>query len=140
VTKNPEIPWAVLAGIVAPGQEEDERRSRRMPLDVEETVVKARRSTYARVEREVPPREASDVQATIALISGCADNQTSLDGRINGLFTENLLAVYDEGRFTGSLHALRDVVAARMPATQTPNYYVVGKRNSRSLRRQAFAI
>jgi hypothetical protein len=141
VTKNPEIPWAVLAGIVAPGAEDvEERRSKRMPLDVEETVVRARRSTYARIEREVPPREAAEVQATVALVSGCADNQTSLDGRINGLFTENLLAVYDEGRFRGSLRALRDLVAARMPATQTPNYYVAGKPNSRSLRRPAFAI
>jgi hypothetical protein len=140
VTKNPEIPWAVLAGIVAPGGEEEPRRSRRMPLDVEETVVAARRSTYARIQREVPPREASPVHATVALISGCADNQTSLDGAVNGLFTENLLRVWDQGRFRGSLRALRDQVAAQMPATQTPNYYVVGKRNSRGLRRQAFAI
>ena len=31
------------------------------------------------------------------LISGCQDNQTSMDGDHNGAFTEQLLRVWDQG-------------------------------------------
>ena len=37
------------------------------------------------------------------LISGCQDNQTSMDGDRNGAFTEALLRVWADGAFTGRL-------------------------------------
>ncbi|MCH5688482.1 caspase family protein [Niabella sp. W65] len=36
----------------------------------------------------------SNIKASIILLSGCQDNQTSLDGDKNGLFTEKMLKVY----------------------------------------------
>jgi hypothetical protein len=116
------------------------RLSRGMPKRVAERVQAGRAATYARIQKSVPPREDSKVEATVALVSGCMDNQTSLDGDINGLFTQNLLVVWDDGRFEGSLHDLRDVVANRMPPSQTPNYYTVGRRNTRALARPALRI
>jgi hypothetical protein len=113
---------------------------RGMPRDVAYRVQEARAATYARIQREVPPREATQIGATVALISGCQDNQTSLDGDRNGLFTERLLQVWDGGGFAGSLHDLRNLTARLMPATQTPNYYVVGRPNARALRRPALRV
>lgn len=110
---------------------------RGMPPGVAREVQQARAATYARIQAEVPPREASRIGATVALVSGCQDNQTSLDGDRNGLFTEKLLQVWDGGAFAGSLHDLRNLTARLMPATQTPNYYVVGRSNARALRRPA---
>lgn len=114
--------------------------SRRMPMDVEERTYAAHRRTYDRIQRSVAPRTSADVKATIELVSGCQDNQESLDGRVNGLFTEELLKAWGDGSFTGSVKKLRDVVSKRMPPTQTPNYYVVGAPNPAFLRSRAFSI
>jgi hypothetical protein len=114
--------------------------SRRMPMDVEERTYAAHKRTYDRIQRSVPPREAAAVGATILLVSGCQDNQESLDGRVNGLFTEHLLSAWDNGAFTGSLKRMRDVVSKRMPPTQTPNYYVVGPANRSFLSSRALSI
>ncbi len=116
------------------------RRSKRMPFAVQEEVDQARRAVYTRAQAAVPPREVSKVVATVALISGCADNQTSSDGDRNGLFTHWLLKVWNDGAFTGSLHDLRNEVALLMPPIQTPNYYVVGRRNYRALSKPALRI
>ncbi len=62
----------------------------------------------------------------VILISGCQDNQTSLDGEHNGAFTEQLLKVWNHGRFEGSYAALHTQVRAGMPASQTPNLFVLG--------------
>ena len=48
-----------------------------------------------------PTAEKADVGATVLLVSGCQDNQLSLDGFSNGLFTENLLAVWADGGWSG---------------------------------------
>ena len=128
---------------VGPGNPAVRKRavaSRRMPLDVEERTYAAHRRTYDRIQRSVPPRTAADVTATIELVSGCQDNQESLDGRVNGLFTEHVLRTWDDGAFKGSVKRLRDVVSKRMPPTQTPNYYVVGPTNRAFLSSRAFSI
>lgn len=67
------------------------------------------------------------MQATVVLVSGCMDSQTSLDGDRNGLFTATMLQVWADGAFRGTMRDLRNAVSARMPMTQTPNDYVVGK-------------
>jgi metacaspase-1 len=113
---------------------------RRMPLDVEEETYRAHKQEYDEIQSRIPPRTASPVQATIALVSGCMDNQTSADGRVNGRFTGRLLEVWDGGSFRGNLRKLRDAITLRMPEDQTPNYYVVGREDPKLLGRQAFEI
>lgn len=67
--------------------------------------------------------------ATVILISGCQDNQTSQDGAVNGLFTEKLLNVWNNGAFTGTLPQFHQAIVALMPSDQTPNYFSVGPAN-----------
>ena len=62
----------------------------------------------------------------VLLISGCMDNQTSLDGDHNGLFTEKLLKVWNQGRFTGSYASFHARIRAAMPADQSPNLFALG--------------
>jgi metacaspase-1 len=114
--------------------------SRRMPLDVEERDYTAHRTEYERIQRDTPPREANDVKATVALISGCQDNQTSADGDGNGLFTSKLLEVWKDGTFRGSLKTLRNRTSKLMPVTQSPNFYVVGTPNPAFLRARSLRI
>lgn len=129
---------AASAGVLRATQAPPAERG--MPVGTAAEVSRSRAAVYARVQREVPPRESTKVGATVGLVSGCQDNQTSLDGARNGLFTEKLLQVWDDGAFTGSLHDLRNQTSRLMPASQTPNYYVVGRRNLSALRRPALRI
>lgn len=89
---------------------------------------------YYQHEREYRARQWSrsrgDITASVILISGCQDNQTSMDGQTNGLFTEKLLAVWNNGSFQGTLPQFHTAIVALMPAEQTPNYFTVGADDS----------
>jgi hypothetical protein len=69
---------------------------------------------------------ADKFDASLILISGCQDNQTSMDGEHNGAFTEQLLKVWNQGGFQGNYGNFHARIKARMPATQTPNLFTLG--------------
>jgi metacaspase-1 len=69
---------------------------------------------------------ASKFDASLILISGCQDNQTSMDGEHNGAFTEQLLKVWNQGAFSGNYANLHARIKTRMPASQTPNLFTLG--------------
>jgi hypothetical protein len=71
-------------------------------------------------------RKRGDITASVILISGCQDNQESQDGQTNGLFTEKLLSVWNNGNFSGTLPQFHQAIVALMPSSQTPNYFTVG--------------
>ena len=61
------------------------------------------------------------------LISGCQDNQTSMDGDHNGAFTEQVLKAWNDGGFKGGYANFHTRIRAAMPATQSPNLFTLGK-------------
>ena len=63
----------------------------------------------------------------VVLISGCQDNQTSMDGDHNGAFTEQLLRVWSQGTFTGNYGSFHARIKAALPPTQSPNLFALGK-------------
>ena len=69
---------------------------------------------------------ANQCKASVILISGCQDNQTSLDGDHNGAFTEQLLRVWNRGAFKGNYAKFHAAIKARMPRTQVPNLFTLG--------------
>jgi hypothetical protein len=71
---------------------------------------------------------ASDCRAAVILISGCQDNQTSMDGEHNGAFTERVLSVWNEGKFDpkGTIKTFYSRIVRRMPDSQTPNLFMLG--------------
>lgn len=66
----------------------------------------------------------------VVLISGCQDNQTAMDGEHNGAFTEKLLKVWNNGAFAGSYGAFHSRIRAALPASQSPNLFVLGPATS----------
>lgn len=103
-------------------------RYRAMPRDVMIRTYRNNRSTYDGIQESTPNADETggDVGATVLLISGCQDDQLSLDGFGNGLFTENLLAVWDDGAWTGPYADFHEAIRGRMPADQQPNFFPVG--------------
>ena len=65
--------------------------------------------------------------AGVVLISGCQDNQVAMDGDHNGAFTEALLKTWSNGAFSGSYAAFHAKIRARLPGTQSPNLFTLGK-------------
>lgn len=66
-------------------------------------------------------------RAAAILISGCQDNQVSLDGDHNGAFTGRLREVWNNSRFTGNYAQFHATITAGMPASQTPNLFLLGE-------------
>ena len=69
------------------------------------------------------------ILATVLLISGCQDNQLSMDGSRNGAFTGALKRTWNNGAFSGNYKRFHEAIVDRLPPTQTPNYLVVGATN-----------
>lgn len=63
---------------------------------------------------------------SVLLISGCQDNQTSMDGAHNGAFTGQLLKVWNGGAFSGNYAGFHARIRAGLPPTQSPNLFVLG--------------
>ena len=64
--------------------------------------------------------------ASLLLISGCQDNQTSMDGDHNGAFTEQVLNVWNQGKFAGNYGQFHARIKSRLPPTQSPNLFALG--------------
>lgn len=69
---------------------------------------------------------ARRLRAAVVLISGCQDNQVALDGDHNGAFTGQLRRVWNSGKFSGNHVQFHAQIVAAMPASQTPNLFVLG--------------
>jgi hypothetical protein len=76
----------------------------------------------------------------VLLISGCRDDQLSLDGFRNGLVTETLRAVWADGAWAGGHAEFREAIRARMPAKQQPNYLRVGAANPEFEQQKPFTV
>jgi hypothetical protein len=74
------------------------------------------------------------------LVSGCQDNQLSSDGDFNGLFTANLLRVWNDGKYKKGYKSFHKDIVRRMPPDQTPNYYVVGAPNAAYEAQKPFTV
>jgi metacaspase-1 len=141
---------ATRAVMPQPSIGEPAGRSKMMPLAVQGRTYRDHQEFYDGLQRDVAkaagkadepdpdsmlakvggsPRATAIVnefKPSVILISGCQDNQTSMDGAFNGAFTEKLLAVWNHGAFRGNYMSFHAAIRARMPASQTPNFFVLG--------------
>jgi hypothetical protein len=101
---------------------------RHMPDDMAARTYRKNKAFYDHIQQALPG-EPPEIRSTVRLISGCQDNQVSLDGKFNGLFTGQLLRVWSSGGFNGSYADFHKAIVRRMPSTQTPNHFVVGTVN-----------
>ena len=102
------------------------RRFRGLPTHVSRQVYLKNKEAYDTYQYLAGrPRDAG-LGAPLILISGCQDNQLSQDGDKNGLFTQSLLEVWNNGEFTGDYRELWKQVQAKMPQDQSPNFFTLG--------------
>jgi metacaspase-1 len=114
-------------------------RQRRMSADLARRVYAANRAHYEACQHAVAcvaPKEIlrDTIGASVVLISGCQDHQTSMDGPVNGAFTGELLKIWNGGAFRGGHGIFHREIKKRMPKTQVPNLVKMG--NYAALSRQ----
>ncbi|MDM7941325.1 MAG: caspase family protein [Hydrogenophaga sp.] len=80
-----------------------------------------------------------DFKPSLILISGCQDNQFSMDGDHNGAFTEQLLRIWNNGAFKGSYASWHARIRAGLPPSQSPNLFTLGPSGA-FLKQQPFAL
>lgn len=103
---------------------------RNMPPGAALRTYRKNKAFYDKILKNPKLKNVDDkVKASVLLISGCQDNQLSADGDFNGLFTSNVLRVWNNGKFKGTYRAFHKAILARMPPDQTPNYFRVGPVN-----------
>ena len=123
-----------------PPWESSQPAVRTMPLGVGNSTYKKNKATYDKIQKGSKASEKAVLQATVLLISGCQDNQFSLDGDRNGLFTGTLKKVWSSGNFAYGYRRFRDTILSKMPPSQSPNYFVIGAANSAFESQRPFKI
>jgi metacaspase-1 len=111
-----------------------------MPEELEKKVYERNRELYDTVQKSTTAYDQSEIGATVLLISGCQDNQTSADGERNGLFTQTLKSVWDEGQFKGNYRGFWKKIVKDMPLYQSPNFFTAGQPQPSFLRQRPFKV
>jgi metacaspase-1 len=95
-------------------------RSRSLPRDVAFDQYTRNEPYYEsiRLLAGAPYRPA--YAASMLWLGACQANQLALEGASHGLFTETLLAVYNDSTFDGDYAELLHRIVQRMPSTQSP--------------------
>ncbi len=127
-----------LSGVRVASPPSDSSGYRAMPPAVQRRTFAANRDFYENLlARPAPPRTPD---ATVALVSGCQDNQLSQDGVYNGAFTGALIEVWNDGRFRGDYEAFTKAIRKLLPPSQSPNFEVVGRQNDAFTQGQVLEI
>lgn len=115
-------------------------RFRSMPRDVMVATYRGNRRLYDGIQDALPSLDPGEVSATMLALLGCQDDQLAHDGFVNGLFTENVLAAWDGGAWSGGYAAFHSAIRSRMPASQQPNLKPIGARSQDFERQTPFTV
>lgn len=114
---------------------------RAMPDVVAERTYRKNKKFYDAILKNKKLKNAQEkVMASVILISGCQDNQLSMDGDFNGLFTGKLLSVWKNGIFAGDYLTFYKKILGKMPPDQTPNFFETGKPNPAFKNQRPFKV
>lgn len=97
---------------------------------------------YQDIGSSAPREDRSPLKASVILISGCEDDQSSADLGFNGLFTWTLIRVMEEGDYSDhySFHSrIRERVMNRNSA-QSPHLFPLGRRVEAFLEEKPYTV
>ncbi len=142
VAPDEDDPAAAIGRRVAEAMAATGARFRYMPQAAAGRTYRANKSFYDELQKDLPKQQEilDAMGCSVRLISGCQDNQYSLDGDFNGLFTGTLLRVWDQGAFSGDYDRFHAAIVQLMPSTQTPNHFRVGAADAAFDGQSPFAV
>jgi len=104
--------------------------SRSIPPDILMMTFKQNNQFYVDIGTSAPREDTTSVNASVILISGCEDYETSADLGFNGLFTFKLKQVWDRGEFSGNHRDFREAIKAQVQEVdgeQSPKLFWIGE-------------
>ncbi|MBP2405891.1 putative protein containing caspase domain protein [Streptomyces netropsis] len=122
---------------------EAEKKIKALPLYLNNKLYQRDRTLYDRIQQELPAKDAREIGAGILLISGCQDDQTSMDGPVNGAFTGALLSVWAGGTgFSGDYRVLHHRIKQELRGAylQSPNLFLAGRPDPEFVEQRPFSI
>jgi len=111
-----------------------------MPSEIAHTTYFNNKEFYDKILENVKDVNSQNILASVKLISGCQDNQSSYDGTFNGQFTGALKKIWKGGRFSGAYFSFYEQIMNLMPPEQKPNYYNIGQLNQSFDNQKPFKI
>jgi metacaspase-1 len=121
----------------------DQATPRVVPSQTLMATYQQNRQFYDDLGKSVPGEKDIPVHASAILISGCQDDQTSMDIGTNGLFTLMVKQVWDHGHFNGSHPDFYAAVQRKVQAfnsNQSPFFYIIGAPNDEFVQQKPYAI
>jgi hypothetical protein len=114
-----------------------------MPSTVGIRVYNKNKAFYDKILKDENLKDKEkDIKASVLLISGCQDNQSSyVDyGAKYSNFTSQLLYLWKEGVRDKNYSQFYDEIYRLMPIDQKPNYYRIGKKDPKFEKGKIFEI
>jgi hypothetical protein len=126
-----------------PVEDEDIVVCRAMPYNAMWETYQQNQADYDKWGKAAPKETNEDVVAAVILIAGCEDPQFSADLGHHGLFTWELLQVWDNGNFTGDYEKFRDEIKSRVVQEnpdQEPFLFTVGHATAAFVQQQPYSV
>ncbi len=99
---------------------------RLLPEVIAREIVSRNKLLYESIKLAMPRDIEQKIEASVLLLAACQDHELAGDGYgSNGTFTEQLLNVWNNGKFSGNHKFFLDAIASRIPpgAGQKPNFF-----------------
>lgn len=128
--KGSEATAAVAAMEAKLADQKSTPRAKSISFLLARSLYRKQQPLYDSLQYVAGQASKAEVKASVLLISGCQDDQLSLDGETNGVFTGRLKEVWDGGKFTRNYKEFHHEIHAPMPDTQKPKYSLVGAPNA----------
>jgi hypothetical protein len=118
------------------------KRVRGLPKSIAKKTWMTNRAMYKSISDATAAggAAAGDPACTVTLISGCQDEEVSIDDWPNGVFTAHVLAAWDNGAFQGSIADFHAQILADMPSDQQPNLFTIGAANPAFVGQRPFTV
>ena len=129
VKKSPVLRTRDTVEYAAVEEEREIFVSRSASPDILKKTFDQNEQFYVDIGSAAPREDTAPVNASVVLISGCEDFETSADLGFNGLFTFKLIQVWQNGGFSGDHRDFHAAIKAQVQGVcsdQSPKLFWVG--------------
>ena len=98
-------------------------KSRNLPDEALAKAYRALAEKYNTIQMDLAAKQFK-VEVPVRLLSGCQDDQRSVEVGSNGVFTARVKEVWADGAFSGNFDEFHKKIIENMPSKQTPNHRV----------------
>jgi hypothetical protein len=130
IKKSPVLRTREVIEFAAVEEEKEIFVSRSISPTILKMTFEQNKQFYLDVGSTAPREDTVPVHASVILISGCEDDETSADLGFNGLFTFKIKQVWQNGEFSGDHRDFHEAIKAQVQevcSDQSPKLFWIGE-------------